>query len=201
MFIKSTCMKAKFFSAVVICITLTNAAFSQKLSLGVKAGLDLHKVTGKSFDEEYKAGFNAGAFAEVKIQKIGIQPEVYFSQVNAQSRKDFSSDAVLSGLDTKIKLSYLNIPILINYYFTKNVALQAGPQMGILVNQNISAVQNAEDAFKKGDFSLTAGLQVKISRFRVFGRYIVGLNNIDDIKSAEKWKNQTIHLGLAYAIL
>ncbi len=165
------------------------------------AGIDLNKLKGKSFDEEFKFGYHAGAFVEIKVKKIGIQPEIYFSQVNAKSRKDLNSDAVLSGVDTKIKLSYLNIPILVNFYFNPNVALQLGPQFGILFNENISAVQNGEDAFKKGDFSMTGGLQVKVSRFRVYGRYVVGLNDLNDVTNNEKWKNQVVHLGIGYSIL
>lgn len=165
------------------------------------AGIDLNKLKGKSFDEEFKFGYHAGAFVEIKVKKIGIQPEIYFSQVNAKSRKDLNSDAVLSGVDTKIKLSYLNIPILVNFYFNPNVALQLGPQFGILFNENISAVQNGEDAFKKGDFSMAGGLQVKVSRFRVYGRYVVGLNDLNDVTNNEKWKNQVVHLGIGYSIL
>ncbi len=194
-------MKVKLLSAVIFFSLITSAAFCQKVNLGVMAGIDLNKLKGKSFDEEFKFGYHAGAFVEIKVKKIGIQPEIYFSQVNAKSRKDLNSDAVLSGVDTKIKLSYLNIPILVNFYFNPNVALQLGPQFGILFNENISAVQNGEDAFKKGDFSMAGGLQVKVSRFRVYGRYVVGLNDLNDVTNNEKWKNQVVHLGIGYSIL
>jgi hypothetical protein len=180
---------------------IAHVSFSQKVNFGVKAGADLGKLKGKSFDEEFKFGFHAGAYVEVKIKKIGIQPEIYFSQINGQTRKNISSDAVLANVNTKVKLNYHNIPILFNYYFNPNVALQFGPQYGILFNENLSAVDNGENAFKKGDFSLNGGLQLKISRFRVYGRYIVGLNDLNDVTNNEKWKNQVVHLGLGYTIL
>jgi hypothetical protein len=189
-------------SAVLFFALLTNAAFSQKLNLGIKAGTDLHKVTGKSFDEEFKFGYHIGAFAEFKIKKIGIQPEVYFSQVNAEQGNDASSIFNASHI-TEAKLSYLNIPIMVNYYFSPNVALGLGPQFGILVNETNTSnvVQTAEDAFKKGDFSIVTGLQIKLSRFRIYGRYVIGLNNINDVTDSETWKNKTIHLGVGFSIL
>lgn len=179
---------------------LATMAFSQKVSVGVKAGADLHKMDGKSFDEEFKFGYHLGGFVEIKVKKIGVQPEIYFSQVNAKQGKDFSSIFNTNGI-TKTKLSYLNIPILANFYFNQNVALQLGPQFSALVNENATGPANVKDAFKKGDFSAVGGLQIKISRFRVFGRYVIGLNNLNDVSSSEKWKSQTVHLGVGYAIL
>ncbi len=197
-------MKIKFLSLLVACTLFSAAAFCQKFNFGIKAGTDLHKIQGKSFDEEFKFGYNVGAYAEVKVKKIGIQPEIYFSQVNARTGTGISDLNPTGSTITKIKLSYLNIPILANLYFNPNVALQVGPQVGILVNQDVSLYQNGVDAFKKGDFSLVGGLQIKILKFRVFGRYVVGLNDKNDIKntsSSEKWKSQTIHLGIGYTIL
>lgn len=180
-------------------------AFSQKVYLGIKAGADVHKIIGQSFDEEFKFGYHAGAFLEIKGKKIGLQPEVYFSQVNAATGKTASDiNNININEIKKIKLSYFNIPILVNLYFNKNVALQVGPQFSALVNQDISGESNAENAFKKGDFSLVGGLQIKITRFRVYGRYVAGLNNKNDLKQAidnSKWKSQTIHFGIGYAIL
>ena len=194
-------MKPRLLLTTLFFALITHISFSQKVNFGVKAGIDLNKLKGESFDEEFKLGYHAGVYGELKISKIGIQPEIYFSQLNAQSRKDLNSDAVFAGINTKVHLNYLNIPILVNYYFNPNVALQFGPAYSILFNENISAVQNGENAFKKGDFSLNGGLQLKISRFRVYGRYIVGLNDLNDVTNNEKWKNQVVHLGLGYTIL
>lgn len=197
-------MKATFLSSVFL-LLMFGSVHARKLSVGVKAGADLNKITGKSFDEEYKAGYHIGAFAEVKVNKIGIQPEIYFSQVNAEKGSDGQSFFNANRI-SKAKMSYLNIPVLVNVYFNKNVALQLGPQFGALINKSISGTGNVNNTFKNGDFSLLGGLQVKISRFRIIGRYIVGLNDINDVTNSNlysdgKWKSQTIHLGLGYAIL
>lgn len=195
-------MKKKILLTAVVCAIGITGAFCQSFKFGIKAGADIQKMAGKSFDEEFKFGYHAGAFAEVKVKKIGIQPEIYFSQVNAQTGKD--PNAVIPGSVnsvTKIKLSYLNIPLLANLYFNKNVAFQLGPQFGALINENISGISNVNNVFKNGDFSAVAGLQIKVTQLRIFGRYVVGLNNKNDITSTEKWKSQTIHVGLGYSFL
>ena len=197
-------MKIRFLIAVILFSVFTNAAFSQKtVNLGIMAGTDLHKIMGKSFDEQYKFGYHAGAFLEIKVAKIGLQPEVYFSQVNVEDGNNSTSIVNINKI-TKANLSYLNIPVMVNLYFTKAVALQVGPQFGILVNQNATGYGNVENAFKSGDFSMAGGLSIKISKFRVYGRYVVGLNDKNDGKIASdntKWKSETVHLGIGYAIL
>ena len=66
--------------------------------------------------------------------------------------------------------------------------LQAGPQFGVLIDQNKTLLQNGGDAFKKGDFSMLAGVQVKVGAMRVTGRYAIGLNNISDIDNEDNGK-------------
>jgi hypothetical protein len=43
---------------------------------------------------------------------------------------------------------------------------------------------------------MIGGLQLNLSRLRVYGRYNIGLTNINDIDEKDKWKNQQIQLGL-----
>ena len=102
---------------------------------------------------------------------------------------------------TKIKLNYLSIPILINYNLSKGISLQAGPQFGILMSQSEGIVKNVTNAFKSGDLSLLGGLQLKFSSIRLYGRYAIGLNNLNDIDNKDKWRNQSIQLGIGLTIL
>ena len=139
------------------------------------------------------------AFAEIKLsEKFGLQPEVYFSQVNIDTSSNFSSVYNFKDL-SKVQLKYINIPLLLSFKPNKFVALQAGPQYGILIDKSNTVLQNGQDAFKKGDFSMLAGIQLHFSKVRLYGRYIVGLTDIDDIDNQENWKAQTIQIGLGIA--
>lgn len=173
-------------------------AQAQKFELGIKAGVDIHKIEGRSFDEQFAYGYQVGAFAAVPLSdRFAIQPEVIFSQVNIDTSNDISSTYDFNNLD-KVKLKYFKIPLLLNYSPNKFVSLQAGPQFGILLDDNSTLLENGESAFKKGDFSMIAGLQLNISSIKIYGRYGIGLNNINDIDNQEKWKNQNIQLGVGF---
>ncbi|MBK8951541.1 MAG: hypothetical protein IPM85_03600 [Chitinophagaceae bacterium] len=78
--------------------------------------------------------------------------------------------------------------------------MQAGPQFGVLVDQSKTVLQNGADAFKKGDFSMLAGVQLRIANFRLNGRYSIGLNNISDITNDNKWKNQGFQISAGIAL-
>lgn len=199
---KSTFMNRKLCLLLGV-ILLANAAMAQ-FTLGVKAGANLTKIDGKSFKDEFQTGYHLGGFAEIGLGgKLGIQPEVLFNQI--QSRVDTSFRSVYQGAfnsltERDVKLSYLSIPILLTYKLGNNLSLLAGPQYGILLDQDKNLIQNGKEAFKNGEFSMLGGAQLKISKLRFSGRYVVGLNNINDIDDQNEWKNQGWQLSVGLAL-
>jgi hypothetical protein len=179
---------------------ICSLSFSQGLTFGIKGGATLNKLTGKSFKEEFAFGYHVGAFATLGMGgKLSLQPEVLFNQVNQDTSSNFSSVYRFNHID-KVQLKYLSIPILLNYNLSNLFALQVGPQFGILMDQNKNMLQNGGEAFKKGDFSMVGGVQLKLLKFRVYGRYVVGLNDISNIGNSDQWKSQSIQLGVGLAL-
>ena len=194
-------MKTKL--AIMAIALLTVQAASAQFRLGAKAGANLVKVDGKSFKDEFRYGYHLGGFAEIGVvKKLTIQPEVLFSQYSMTLDSSFKSvyENVLNSEQTHVKLNYLSIPILLNYRLLGPIYLQAGPSFSILMNHDKNLLQNGGDAFKKGDFAMIGGAQVRISRLYLTGRYVVGLSNINDIDDKEKWKSQAIQLSLGLSL-
>lgn len=187
-------------AAFFVVIVQTNA---QNFKAGIKLGTNVNKITGKSFKEQFTYGYHVGAFTEIKLSnKFYLQPEVIFNQINADTSSDFKKlYNVTASTVSGIKLNYLSIPILLQLKINKFLSINAGPQFGILINQNNSFLQNGKDAFKQGDFSMQGGVQLKFAGIRVYGRYVVGLQNLNDIDNQDKWKNQSIQIGVGLAIL
>jgi hypothetical protein len=192
-------MKSKIYLLIALVI-LAQAANAQ-FSFGVKAGANLTKIDGKSFKEEFKTGYLLGGFAAIGLgDKFGIQPEVLWNQSQTRVDSNFKNvyeSAFSSATNGDIKLNYLSIPLLLNYKLIGNfLTLQAGPQFGILLNKNDNLLQNGQEAFKSGDFSMLGGAQIKISKFVGSARYVVGLNNLNDIDNKDKWKSQGFQLAV-----
>lgn len=189
-----------FFVAVLFFITAT--AQAQTFKAGVKFGTTVNKLSGYSFSEKFTFGYHAGAFAEIKLSdRLFLQPEVLFSQVNTDTSSQFRQLYQLNASTlSNIKLSYLSVPLLLNYKLNKVISLQAGPQYGILIDQNKNLLQNGREAFRSGDFSLLGGVQLKLANVRIYGRYAIGLQNINDIDNRDQWKNQSIQVGIGFGL-
>lgn len=179
-------------------ITTLSTLQAQGIKFGVKLGANLNKVTGQSFKDGYDLGYHVGAFSEIGLTKnFGIQPEVLFNQVNTKRATGFNQIYNQNNMNpSDIDLKYLSIPVLLKYNVSPFLSLNLGPQFGILINDKENLLDNGKAAFKGGDFSAVAGATVNVSSFRIYGRYNIGLNNLNDIDNKEEWKSQQIQLGL-----
>ena len=196
-------MKSFLLSAILASFFFSFAS-AQGFGVGVKVGTNINKIQGQSFKDQFTYGYSAGVYADIKVSnKWSIQPEVLFNQVSSTLDSNYKSvykDVFFSD-QSKVRLGYLSIPILLDYKLLGNfLMLQAGPQVGILINKNEGLVKNGVDAFSHGDFSMVGGVQLKLSSIRVTGRYVVGLSNINDLDNSDKWKNQGFQVSLGLAL-
>ena len=192
-------MKTKLFILAIFSV-LGTAVFAQKIKVGVKGGANINKLTGKSFSDEFSFGYHLGGMVSVGLgKKFAIQPEILFNQINVDTSSSFSTVYQFNKLE-KVKLKYLSVPILLNFKPVKYITLQAGPQFGILMNKSKTLLRNGKEAFKTGDFSMLGGVQVNVSHLNIYARYTVGLSNLNDIDKKEKWKSQSVQIGVGFTL-
>ena len=192
-------MNKKFllFAAILF---MGSSAFSQKFTLGIKGGANLGKMTGKSFKEEFTLGYQVGGFATIPFgDRFALQPEVMFNHSSLDTASNFSQVYQFNKVNN-VSFNSLSIPIMLNYNIVKYLTLQVGPQFGIVLDQDKNLMQNGKDAFKSGNFSLVGGVQLNLLKFRVYGRYVGGLTNLDNVGDKESWKASAIQLGVGIAL-
>ncbi len=193
-------MKTKILVLALLLFT-GSSAFCQ-FSIGIKGGANLGKIEGQSFKDEFALGYHAGAYATIGLgSHWAIQPEVLFNQINNDTTTNFSDVFQLKNV-SHVQLKYLSIPLLLNYNVNHFITLQAGPQFGILLNENdYTLVQNGQNAFKTGNFSLVGGVQLHLLKFRIYGRYIGGVTDINHLGSSPTLKASSVQLGVAISII
>lgn len=192
-------MNKKFLAVFVIGMTIASASMAQGFHLGIKGGANLLKIDDKSFKDEFKFGYNLGAFTEIDFsKKFGIQPEVLWSQSTYRTAGNIDEVIPDSKSDFDVKLNYLQIPILLSYRPVKFLSLQAGPQFGILIDEDRTLLQNGGDAFKKGDFAMLGGAQLNLGPLKAGARYAIGLTDIKDLSNEGEWKSRgwQLYVGL-----
>ncbi len=189
------------FTLTAILFLISGNTIAQGFRLGVKAGADMHKLQGTAFDQEFNFGYHAGGFVQIRLSdKLMLNPEVYFSQLNLTSANNIAQLIPDADSLKDISLKYLNIPVLLGYKIAKSISLVGGPQYGILMSEG-SLLSNGKKAFKTGDFSIVGGIQIGFAGISVYGRYVIGLNDINDPTEKESWKNQIVHFGIAFPLL
>jgi hypothetical protein len=203
-FHKTNVMKSKLSLLVLalLAVTLTQA---QGLHFGIKGGANLTKVDGKAMTDEFNYGYQLGGFAEVGLgKKWFIQPEVMWTEYRTRTADDFEDiiNFPANGSNRQeVKLNYLAIPITLNYRLLDWFSLHAGPQFGVLLNQDKNLLQNGRDAFNAGVVSLVGGAQLNFGGFHITGRYFTNINDINSGDVNEAWKNKGFQVGVGIRIL
>jgi hypothetical protein len=194
---------SKYFLVFILSIMFTGFVHAQGISIGPKLGANIGKIEGAGFSEKYTLGYHAGGFLRIGLgKKWGIQGEVLWNQINGDTASGFSSIYQnLSEQDLQNpRLNYLSIPLLLTFKPGKIISFQAGPQFGVLMDRNKTLVQNGQSAFKGGDLSMLMGVQLHILSVNVYGRYMIGLENISDLQNQESWKTSGFQVGVALAL-
>ena len=185
-------------------IMVTTAAGAQKINLGLKAGINMSANSGNGMSSSLQQGLDVGAFSEIALaKKWSINPELYFSHRSTQRADNFMTYYVsegVSGSDKDIKLSYISVPVLLSYKLSSVISFQAGPQFNWLVFEDDNLLKNGRDAFTKTDLGVAGGVTLTLEKFRIYGRYTVGLSDVNGIDGRHDWNTRQLQLGAAFSL-
>lgn len=165
---------------------------------GLKGGLNASNINvsdnqGNHLDT--KIGFNAGLLAHIHAGKsFAIQPEVYYSQEGAKS--------TVSNIKSTFNLGYINVPVLAQYMFGNGFRVEAGPQLGFLINakDKVGSVStDVKDSYKTTSFSIPVGAGYLTSFGLGFdARYNFGISDIVKDNSGSAARSNVFQFGLFY---
>jgi hypothetical protein len=177
-------------------------AFAQvQFALGIKGGMNFAKLNvDEGFSTKSRTGFHGGAFALIKLTKIGIQPEIIFSQQGSKLKFD--------AYNYEANYSYINIPVILKLYTIAGINLQAGPQFGFVTSADqkttfagITTKEDVKDRLKGSDISLALGAGWDLPfGLTIDARYNLGLTKVDDDSSVST-KNQVIQISVGYKLI
>ncbi len=193
-------MRIKMLVLALVCLFAAFSASSQGINLGIKGGATVYKIDGVSFSDEFNWGYHLGGVAELMWSKQwGIQPEVLFNESNTKTGYSFDTlyRSVNPGTLKDVKLNFISIPVLLTWRPSPFISFQAGPNFSVMMSKDRTLLQDGAEAFKSGSVSLIGGIQLNILSFRIYGRYGMGLTNLNNIDTQDKWKSRGGQLGVA----
>ena len=198
----------KLLLALLVIISLPSFAQRNKVDgehenffrIGAKGGVNINKISGKSYKEGFNFNFQAGVFLQFNFSKrFGLQPEVNFVQTSSEfsnDANDIYDDLFLGGSQKKSKLNFLEVPLLLNINVgeSKRVKLQIGPAYGGLLKQTVDSLKTNGNIYKNGEWAAIGGLWIQLPFVNLGARYKLGLTDLNDIDNQQKWRSQSIQV-------
>ena len=166
-------MKKNVLPFLLCCLIAYNSQ-AQKWTPGIKGGLNIADVSG--FNGDNRLSGHIGLFFHGRINhQWSIQPEILYSgQGQRYLVEPFGT--------TTLALSYIQIPLMFQYYPAKQFYLEFGPQLGFLLSANVKDDNHkteVDDWFRKVDAAIGLGAGIQATRMLGFyARYNIGIADI-----------------------
>ncbi len=189
----------KIILAMAIAATTVYTAGAQ-VRFGIKAGLNGYNFSGDDADDDYKTkiGLNGGGLVNIPVaENFSVQPEVLYSSEGSQYTQ--------SPYTVKLNLTYINVPVLIQFNSSSGFYVEAGPQIGFLASakrvdkgDDFEDEEDIKEVFKTTNISVAGGAGYRHSSgFGIGARYNFGLVNIVDDEDADI-KTGGFQVGISY---
>lgn len=161
---------------------------------GIKGGYTLAAVSfdGES-ETEQRHGFHIGFYGESFIsESFSIQPELLYSQQGYTLTNS-------NGTFTQ-KLDYINLPVMLKAYPSKNFFLEAGPQIGLAIShkEEYDGLFSGSQEYDPNNFDwgLNFGGGLKFdSGINLGVRYHLGLGDLYDEGKAQ---NRVLQFSIGF---
>lgn len=186
----------KFLASALMLLAASITTFAQNavgsFSLQPKAGISIADMTDTQGTTS-RIGFVGGLEGEYQASDIfSLSLGVNYSQEGFKMKNS----------DNKIKLDYINVPILANVYLTKGLAVKVGVQPGFNVGNSVTVDGNTMSSSKKDydgiksvALSIPVGLSYEISNVVLDARYNWGVTKAFDGLDS---KNSVFQVTIGY---
>jgi hypothetical protein len=214
----------KKISLFALALTTSVAMFAQNYEkttpmataprFGIKAGVNLAEMrangyaSGSQPSSEMKTSMNGGFFynAPLGTGGLAIQPELVYS--GQGGKMSTPAMGTTPATNSEQDLSYINLPIMLQWKAPGGFFVETGPQAGYLIRGKLETGTTGntdnKDQFDHFDFSWGAGLGY-LSRIGlgINARYNLGLSNVlednggnNSSNDGPELKNKVVQIGL-----
>jgi len=165
-------------------------ANSQKFYGGLQAGINGSQINGDHMSGFDKGGLLAGVFIDFPYsQKVFFSMELNYSEKGSRSKDGTMQTA---GSWTLFKVSYLEVPLFINYRLSEKADLNIGLSYGIKVGHKFIdslGIENpTADPTRPHDFEICGGGNYRLGdKFKVSLRAAASLISIEQGGSNPLW--------------
>lgn len=182
--------KYLIFALTTMLVLTGSKANSQKFYGGIQAGINGSQVNGDHMSGFDKGGLLAGVFIDFPYsQNVFFSMELNYSEKGSRSKDGTMQTA---GSWTLFRISYLEVPLLINYRLSEKADLNIGLSYGIKVGHKFIDSFGIEiptaDPTRPHDFEICGGGNYRLGKnFKVSFRAAASFISIEQGKSNPLW--------------
>jgi len=143
---------------ILILILMPVISFAQRFKGGALVGFNVSQIDGDFWAGYNKAGMVGGAYVYTELKDAwGAQMEIRYSAKG-------SANSIYSDVHRKIRLQYIEMPLLATYNFFKDFQAQGGLSIGYLFNaaQNDGYGYEEFDQFDQYEAALNIGVNYEV---------------------------------------
>lgn len=178
----------KTWTMILVMLGMSVGLGAQTFHLGIKGGWNLSTVRDipqgvEDFDINNRNGFHLGGFTEWYLgENVAIVGELLFS---GKGTTLTFVDSLQVKRESTVKLHYITLPLLLQVAIGP-VNLQAGPEFGLQVDQDIQGYNAENGAFNESfwdnnfDMSVVGGATFNVGNLFVGARYGLSLNKFGE---------------------
>jgi len=147
---------------VLLILLLANSLDAQDFKGKIIAGINSSQIEGDRLKGYNKPGLVLGIGAAFPINsEWSIEPELLYAQKGSRSSQN---EQALNGKIETIALTYIDLPIIVNYKLREDLVLQAGLSPNYLIGAEIDpgtniGFQNARSQFRDYDICISGGAE------------------------------------------
>ncbi len=162
-------MKRLFLFFVLIAAHLPLLTCGQSFKAGLIAGLSTTQISGDNLSGFNKVGLLAGGFVSTQLsEKFDAAMEITFIQKGSRKNADPDKNDYTSYL---LRLSYIEVPILFQWNYSRRFCFEIGPTMGVLLSEyeeDETGELPARRPFNSFEFGGTVGLNINLVSGLIF---------------------------------
>jgi hypothetical protein len=178
---------------------LAVSAFGQH-TVGLWFGPGISDLGGSgNYEMKLKTGVHGGLFLAVQLNhKLILQPELSYSNAGAKYQTN-------NGVNHSLFLNYVNMPLQVQYSFSKRFRVQTGPQLSVLIATKDKVMGTETGFFTSQDFQTVdllwgAGINCMVhSRFGIYSHYNFSIGKMNN-GGVNTFKNKVLQIGVLYVL-
>jgi hypothetical protein len=192
--------KIMMIAAMMVAVLSANAQEAGQMFVKPMVGGTLSKLTGDVENVKFKLGLVGGAEFGYHVSNQFALTAGLLVAMEGSGNKDTQYSK-----DMSTTLTYMNVPVLANFYIAPGLAIKAGVQPGFLLSAkskgstdegghwedyDVSGTEN----LNKFDLSIPMGISYEFGDFVIDARYNLGLLNIAKTEKDREYHSENVSI-------